>query len=45
MNRNASEVLAIVREGNGQMPPISAQEVTDEQVRQIVEYVRSLERQ
>jgi mono/diheme cytochrome c family protein len=45
MNRNANEVLAIVREGNGQMPPISAREVTDEQVRQIVEYLRSLERQ
>jgi quinoprotein glucose dehydrogenase len=41
MNRTVEEVLAIVREGNGQMPPISAREVTDEQVRQIVEYLRS----
>jgi hypothetical protein len=31
-----------VREGNALMPPISSQEVTDEQVGQIVEYLRSL---
>ena len=42
MNRGVDEVLAIVREGNGQMAPISTREVTDEQVRQIVEYLRSL---
>jgi mono/diheme cytochrome c family protein len=41
MNRGVEEVLAIVREGNGQMPPISTREVTDEQVRQIFEYLRS----
>jgi quinoprotein glucose dehydrogenase len=42
MTRGADEVLAIVREGNGQMAPISAREVTDDQVRQIVEYLRSM---
>jgi quinoprotein glucose dehydrogenase len=42
MNRGVEEVLAIVREGNGQMPPISTREVTDEQVRQIFGYLRSL---
>jgi mono/diheme cytochrome c family protein len=44
LNRGVDEVLAIVREGNGQMPPMSTREVTDEQVRQIVEYLRSLAR-
>ena len=44
MDRGVDEVLAIVREGNGQMPPMSMREVTDEQVRQIVEYLRSLAR-
>jgi quinoprotein glucose dehydrogenase len=42
MTRGADEVLAIVREGNGSMAPISSREVSDEQVRQIVEYLRSL---
>ena len=36
-------VLAIVREGYGQMPPISAREVTDEQVREIVAYLATLD--
>jgi len=35
-------VLAIVREGYGQMPPISSRELTDDQVRQIVEYLASV---
>lgn len=42
MNREVDEVLAIVRQGNGQMPPMSTREVTDEQLRQIVAYLRSL---
>ena len=37
MTRDANEVLAIVREGIGQMPPISTREVTDEQVVHIVD--------
>ncbi len=35
-------VLAIVREGYGQMPPISRRELTDDQVRQVVAYLASL---
>jgi mono/diheme cytochrome c family protein len=42
MTRSVDEVLAIVREGNALMTPISSREVTDEQVRQIVEYLRAL---
>ena len=42
MDRSIDEVLAIVREGTALMTPISTREVTDEQVRQIVEYLRSL---
>ena len=36
------EVLAIVRDGQGEMPPISANELTDQEVRSIVEHLRSL---
>lgn len=36
------DVLAIVREGFGQMPPISSRELSDEQVREIVVYLKSL---
>jgi mono/diheme cytochrome c family protein len=42
MRRTANEVLAIVREGVGQMPPVSPRELSDQQVVQIVEYLRSL---
>jgi mono/diheme cytochrome c family protein len=41
-SREYDEVLAIVREGVGQMPPISARELPDEGVRQVVEYLKSL---
>jgi len=41
-SREYDEVLAIVREGVGQMPPIGARELSDEGVRQIVEYLKSL---
>jgi quinoprotein glucose dehydrogenase len=44
MTRSSNEVLAIVREGVGQMPQISARELTDEAVRQVVDYLRSLAR-
>jgi quinoprotein glucose dehydrogenase len=40
MNHTLNEVLAIVREGRGQMPPISTSELPDEHVAQIVEYLR-----
>jgi mono/diheme cytochrome c family protein len=42
MTRTANEVLAIVREGIGQMPQVSPRELSDQQVLQIVEYLRSL---
>jgi mono/diheme cytochrome c family protein len=39
---DADYVLAIVREGYGQMPPISTRELTDEQVRQVASYLASI---
>jgi mono/diheme cytochrome c family protein len=42
MMRTANEVLAIVREGIGQMPQVSRRELTDAQVLAIVDYLRSL---
>ena len=39
---DADYVLAVVREGYGQMPPISRRELTDDQVRQVVGYLDSL---
>jgi mono/diheme cytochrome c family protein len=38
------EVLGMVREGAGQMPPISAERLSDADVKRIVEYVKSLKR-
>ena len=35
-------LLAIVREGGGQMPQISAREISDEQVRQVTSFLKSL---
>ena len=35
-------VLAVVREGFGQMPPVSTRELTDAEVRAIVAYLASL---
>ena len=42
MTKDADEVLGIVREGLGEMPPVSTRELTDDQVAQIVEYLKSL---
>jgi quinoprotein glucose dehydrogenase len=41
-NRDVSEVLAIVREGKGQMPPMSENEISDANLGRIVEYLRTL---
>lgn len=41
-SRGADEVLAIVREGLGQMPPISVRELSDEEVARVVEYLTAL---
>jgi mono/diheme cytochrome c family protein len=42
LDKEYDEVLAIVREGGGQMPPISAERVSDDDVKHIVEYLKSL---
>jgi mono/diheme cytochrome c family protein len=42
MNRDASEVLAIVREGKGQMPAVSEREISDANLARVVEYLRTL---
>jgi mono/diheme cytochrome c family protein len=42
MTRDTAEVLGIVRDGTGQMPPISTREVSDEEVTRIVEHLRTL---
>ena len=42
LDKDYEDVLTIVREGGGQMPPISAERVSDGEVRQIVEYLKSL---
>jgi hypothetical protein len=41
MTKELSEVLAIVRDGNGEMPPVSSREVSDDDVARIVEHLRS----
>jgi mono/diheme cytochrome c family protein len=40
--REYEELLAIVREGAGEMPPISARELPDEGVARILAYLKSL---
>ena len=39
MRKQAAEVLAIVREGTGQMPPVSTRELSDEEVARIFEHL------
>jgi mono/diheme cytochrome c family protein len=43
-SREADELRATIREGMGQMPPIPAQELTDQEVVALVEYLKSLSR-
>jgi mono/diheme cytochrome c family protein len=43
-SRDDEELLGIVREGIGQMPPISTRELPDESIAQIAAYLRSLSR-
>lgn len=43
-SREYDEVIAIVREGTGQMPPISARALPDDGVAQIVAYLKLLSR-
>lgn len=42
LSRSTDEVLAIVREGLNQMPPLSANEVSDQEVTNLVEFLRSV---
>jgi mono/diheme cytochrome c family protein len=42
MTRELAEVLAIVREGYGEMPPIGRSTASDEDVSRIVAYLRSM---
>jgi tetratricopeptide (TPR) repeat protein len=42
LDKEYEEVLATVREGGGQMPPFASERVSDEEVRQIVDYLKSL---
>ncbi len=42
LSKGADEVAAIVREGTGQMPPVSSTELSDAEVTRIVEHLRSL---
>ena len=41
-DRSYEELLAIVRDGRGEMPPISERRLKDEEVAQIIEYLKSL---
>ena len=41
-DRSYEELLAIVRDGRGEMPPISERRLKDEEVAQIVEYLHDL---
>ena len=42
MTKGPAEVLGIVREGIGQMPPISTRELSDEEIARIVEHLRTI---
>ena len=42
MGRELFEVLEIVRNGNGQMPAISEDELSDDEVARVVAYLRSV---
>jgi mono/diheme cytochrome c family protein len=42
LEKEYNEVLGIVREGTGEMPPIPQERISDEDVKQIVAYLKSL---
>jgi hypothetical protein len=42
LTKEPAEVLAIVREGIGQMPPVSSRELTDDAVKRVVEHLQSM---
>ena len=41
-DRSYEELLAIVRDGRGEMPPVSERRLKDEEVEQIIQYLKSL---
>jgi mono/diheme cytochrome c family protein len=41
-DRDVEDVLAIVRDGTGEMPPVSTERVSDDEIRAIVAYLTSL---
>ncbi len=41
-NKDNRELFAIVREGSGQMPALSAADISDDEVAAVAEYLRSL---
>jgi mono/diheme cytochrome c family protein len=41
-DRAYEEVAAIVRDGRGEMPPVSTRRLSDDELKQIVEYLHSL---
>jgi mono/diheme cytochrome c family protein len=41
-DRAIEELLAIVRDGRGEMPPVSTRRLSDDEVKQIAEYLHSL---
>jgi mono/diheme cytochrome c family protein len=45
LEKEYEEVLGIVREGIGQMPPISAERISDEALTRVVAYLKSLKRE
>jgi mono/diheme cytochrome c family protein len=45
LEKEYDEVLGIVREGIGQMPPISAERIGDDDVKRVVAYLKSLKRE
>jgi mono/diheme cytochrome c family protein len=42
LEKDFNEVLGIVREGTGEMPPIPRERLSDEDVKQIFAYLKSL---
>ena len=43
LEHDLDEVMVIVREGRGQMPPVSPERLTDDEIKQIVAYLKSLD--
>jgi mono/diheme cytochrome c family protein len=43
LDHDLDEVMVIVREGRGQMPPVSPERLTDDEIKAIVAYLKSLE--